>query len=93
MEPGIFWLGIIAGILVIAVCIAIGIWSKRLTQNLSDYYVAGRTLPAPSQIFYRYGFFERTLLQQKHTSDGYCNHVGGKYSLFDSQHYRYWHCF
>lgn len=46
MEPGIFWLGIIVSVLVIAVSVAIGIWGKRLTQNLSDYYVAGRSIGA-----------------------------------------------
>ena len=46
MEPGIFWLGIIASALVIIISVAIGIWGKRLTKNLSDYYVAGRTIGA-----------------------------------------------
>lgn len=44
MDPGIFWLGIIASVLVIVISAAIGIFSRRLTRNLSDYYVAGRSI-------------------------------------------------
>jgi cation/acetate symporter len=46
MDAGIFWEGIVASALVIVLSVVIGIWGRRLTQNLADYYVAGRSIGA-----------------------------------------------
>lgn len=46
MDSGIFGLGIVLSFLVLAVSIAIGVWGRRLTSNLTDYYVAGRSIGA-----------------------------------------------
>ena len=46
MDSGLFWLGIIAATLVIVISVVIGIWVRHLTQNLTDYYVAGRSIGA-----------------------------------------------
>ena len=46
MGSGIFGLGIFLSFLVLAISIAIGVWGRRLTSNLADYYVAGRSIGA-----------------------------------------------
>lgn len=46
MNSGIFGLGILLSFIVLAVSIAIGVWGRRLTSNLADYYVAGRSIGA-----------------------------------------------
>lgn len=44
--PEIFLMGIIFSVIIIVISIAIGIWGRRLTKNVVDYYVAGRTVGA-----------------------------------------------
>jgi len=43
---GVFYLGLILSLLVLAVSVSIGVWSRRLTRSLGDYYVAGRSIGA-----------------------------------------------
>jgi len=43
---GLFGLGIVFCVLVLGISIAVGIWGRRLTRNLADYYVAGRSVDA-----------------------------------------------
>ncbi len=48
MEPRgeVFVLGLILSILVLVISVAISVWVRRLTRNLGDYYVAGRSIGA-----------------------------------------------
>ncbi len=46
MDSGVFGLGIILSVLVLVVSILIGVWGRKLTTNLADYYVAGRSIGA-----------------------------------------------
>jgi cation/acetate symporter len=46
MGSGIFGLGILFSFLVLAISVGIGVWGRRLTSNLADYYVAGRSIGA-----------------------------------------------
>jgi cation/acetate symporter len=46
MDSSIFGLGILLSFIVLAISIAIGVWGRRLTSNLADYYVAGRSIGA-----------------------------------------------
>jgi len=48
MEPRgeIFVLGLILSIAVLVISVFISVWARRLTRNLSDYYVAGRSIGA-----------------------------------------------
>ncbi len=43
---GVFVLGVILSVLVLAVSVGIGIWARRLTRNIGDYFVAGRSIGA-----------------------------------------------
>ncbi|MDQ7794740.1 MAG: cation acetate symporter [bacterium] len=45
---GLFGLGIIFCVLVLGISVAVGVWGRRLTRNLADYYVAGRSVDALS---------------------------------------------
>ncbi|MCL5982007.1 MAG: cation acetate symporter [Firmicutes bacterium] len=51
MSETVFIPGIIASVLVLAISIAIGFWGRRLTSNLADYYVAGRSIGAVNNGF------------------------------------------
>ncbi len=46
MNGGLFGPGIVMAVVVLAVSIIIGIWGRRLTRNLADYYIAGRSVDA-----------------------------------------------
>lgn len=43
---GIFVLGVILSVLILAISVGIGFWARRLTRNLGDYFVAGRSIGA-----------------------------------------------
>jgi len=48
MEPRgeVFVLGLVLSIAVLVISVLISIWARRFTRNLSDYYVAGRSIGA-----------------------------------------------
>ncbi len=45
-REGVFVLGLVLSLIVLLISVGIGTWSRRLTRNLSDYYVAGRSIGA-----------------------------------------------
>ncbi len=48
MEPRgeVFVLGLILSVIVLIISVMISVWARRLTRNLGDYYVAGRSIGA-----------------------------------------------
>jgi len=48
MEPRgeVFVLGLVLSIIVLVISVMISVWARRFTRNLSDYYVAGRSIGA-----------------------------------------------
>ena len=42
----IFVLGLVLSIAVLLISVLIGVWARRLTRDLGDYYVAGRSVGA-----------------------------------------------
>ncbi len=48
MEPRgeVFVLGLVLSIIVLVISVLISVWARRLTRNLGDYYVAGRSIGA-----------------------------------------------
>jgi len=48
MEPRgeVFVLGLVLSIAVLLISVMISVWARRFTRNLSDYYVAGRSIGA-----------------------------------------------
>lgn len=51
MSESVLVPGIIASVAVLAVSILIGFWARKLTSNLADYYVAGRSIGAVNNGF------------------------------------------
>jgi len=51
MSETVFVPGIIASVIVLAISILIGFWGRKLTSNLADYYVAGRSIGAVNNGF------------------------------------------
>ncbi len=45
-REGVFIMGLVLSLVVLLISVTIGVWSRRLTRNLGDYYVAGRSIGA-----------------------------------------------